>query len=479
MNKERNACSSIRPASVGGSRLRHLARWRSRASHGRDFLGDGGSRRYPSSIRSTWIRLARFRSSCCRWFRRYFDLDAGVGSTPLLAHVGCCPPYPADDGSLQSNDRFSDASRGLYDHAGEFIVARATSPGFGDLVPPAAVETERQRSILAKFIATIEPERSEHIASRLLGEFHSLNRIWSQSPETLARFFASDSIIPTLLLGAHDLIVEGMRVEIRGTKIDPGDRKLLQYLMASMGSLPDETLRVLFLNSAGRLIVDEQLQVGTLGQLAVYPRPLFRRAIEHNAAGLVLVHNHPSGDPTPSVDDIAVTRTLARIAGSLDIEIVEHIVVTGTQSRRIIQPSSKPRLGRPLNDHRLKDGAPDCFDREEMSDMRALDNAKRTIRRRILRRQLLGPAELFGEPAWDVLIDLFIHECEDKPISVSSLWGATGLSESSSKRVLQKLYAAELIYRMDDPTDGRRQFVRLSPNVANRLRAYFSQGTEE
>lgn len=115
----------------------------------------------------------------------------------------------------------------------------------------------------------------------------------------------------------------------------------------------------------------------------------------------------------------------------------------------------------------------------DVHDLRALENAKQTIRRRVLRHQLLGSAELFGEPAWDVLIDLFIQECEEKPISVSSLWSATGLSESSSKRILQKLYDAKLIFRTVDPTDRRRQFVRLSPSIAKRLRAYFSEGSEE
>src|SRR3546814_17441404 len=92
-----------------------------------------------------------------------------------------------------------------------------------------------------------------------------------------------------------------------------------------MGSLQDETLRILLLDGIGRLIADEQVQRGTVHQLVIYPRPIFRRAMEHNAASLILVHNHPSGDATPSEEDLIATRALVQISRSLDIEIVEHI----------------------------------------------------------------------------------------------------------------------------------------------------------
>src|SRR3546814_10804123 len=91
-----------------------------------------------------------------------------------------------------------------------------------------------------------------------------------------------------------------------------------------MGSLQDETLRILFLDGIGRLIADEQVQRGTVHQLVIYPRPIFRRAMEHNAASLILVHNHPSGDATPSEEDLIATRALVQISRSLDIERSEE-----------------------------------------------------------------------------------------------------------------------------------------------------------
>src|SRR3546814_21045713 len=98
-----------------------------------------------------------------------------------------------------------------------------------------------------------------------------------------------------------------------GRTITPTDPKLIAYLKTSMGSLPEEVLRVLFLDGACRLITDEQLQQGSLAQLILYPRIIFKRALELDAASIVLVHNHPSGDPTPSEADISSTDRLAAL----------------------------------------------------------------------------------------------------------------------------------------------------------------------
>src|SRR3546814_14958417 len=109
-----------------------------------------------------------------------------------------------------------------------------------------------------------------------------------------------------------------------------------------MGSLQDETLRILFLDGIGRLIADEQVQRGTVHQLVIYPRPIFRRAMEHNAASLILVHHHPSGDATPSEEDLIATRALVQISRSLDISLVEHLFVTNSACRPITNSPPRP-----------------------------------------------------------------------------------------------------------------------------------------
>ncbi|EJU11270.1 MULTISPECIES: MarR family transcriptional regulator [Sphingomonadales] len=106
----------------------------------------------------------------------------------------------------------------------------------------------------------------------------------------------------------------------------------------------------------------------------------------------------------------------------------------------------------------------------------ARDNAKRLLRRRTLRKQLVGAHDLFGEPAWEMLIDLFIHECERKPLSISAVCVTAGLPMSSALRLIQKLCDAGLVSRIPDPVDGRRCYIRLDPPLMQRLRAYFSAG---
>src|SRR3546814_3393709 len=103
-----------------------------------------------------------------------------------------------------------------------------------------------------------------------------------------------------------------MRSELHDKRITASSRRLIDYLKISMGGLPDETLRVLFFDARQRLIADEQMQRGTIDQVVLYPRIILRRANELDAEALILVHNHPSGDQTPSAADLRVTEQIGR-----------------------------------------------------------------------------------------------------------------------------------------------------------------------
>jgi len=278
-----------------------------------------------------------------------------------------------------------------------------------------------------------------------------------------------------MIVAAHAATLEALRADVPGRGIDPANPRLIKYLRASMGALPDETLRVLFLDAARRLVADEQLQHGTVGRVAFYPRTIFRRAIELDATGIILVHNHPSGDPTPSRSDVEATERLAAIGRSLDVEVLEHIVVTLRRHRTILRGRSEVQSdaasGGVLHDRTSEW-------RKTRGAKRALANAQRASRRRLLRRQLVGADHLFGEPAWDMLIDLFLHEGEAKAVSTSSLCIASGLPMTSALRLLQRLCDAGLVTREADRLDGRRNFIRLAPPLAHRLMTYFAEGDE-
>lgn len=341
-----------------------------------------------------------------------------------------------------------------------------------NLAPSATPQSARQRSVLAQLIAAIAPDASDHLAKALLDEFQSLARLFAESPEAVARVTGRDSGVADLIASVGDVMTASMLGQVQNCVVDPKAPELRQYLVASMGSLRQEVLRILFLDCAGRLIADEQIQEGTLRQVELYPRTIFRRALEHGAAGLILVHNHPSGDPAPSAEDIRATQMLDRIGRSLDIAIVDHMIVTDRYVHHIV---SADGIGNSTAIYALK-----SHDRppERDVDALALANAKATMRRRLLRQQLIGSPELFGEPAWEMLVDLFIHECERKPLSISSLCVTASTSMSTALRLAQKLSDAGILRRIPDPADGRRCYMRLEPATAQKLRAYFAEGED-
>lgn len=100
-----------------------------------------------------------------------------------------------------------------------------------------------------------------------------------------------------------------------------------QCIGLRMAHLPREVFCVLFLDSRNRLLLLEELFMGTLGQTAVYPREVARRALACNAAGVILAHNHPSGVTTPSAADRQVTQTLKHTLSCLEIPVLDHIIV--------------------------------------------------------------------------------------------------------------------------------------------------------
>jgi DNA repair protein RadC len=106
---------------------------------------------------------------------------------------------------------------------------------------------------------------------------------------------------------------------------------LQSYLRFCLAHEKHEQMRVLFLNARYCLLADEILWHGTIDQVSAYPREIVRRVLELGAKGVVLVHNHPSGDPRPSENDISLTRMIVRACKPLDIRVHDHLIVAGAQ----------------------------------------------------------------------------------------------------------------------------------------------------
>lgn len=141
-------------------------------------------------------------------------------------------------------------------------------------------------------------------------------------------------------------MLHSLRTEAFARPTLDDSQKLIDYLSLDMALLPTERLRVLFLNSSNRLLHDETHTHGSVSETPVYPREIMRRALEVGATALILAHNHPSGDPTPSRGDVEATRRIADAGRALDICIHDHVIVarSGWSSFRalgLLQPARR------------------------------------------------------------------------------------------------------------------------------------------
>jgi DNA repair protein RadC len=137
-------------------------------------------------------------------------------------------------------------------------------------------------------------------------------------------------------LTAHDIAVLRIvreiacrmaKAEVRSRPVLSNWQTLIAYLQTAMAYEQIEHFRILFLDRKNNLIADEVQQRGTVNHTPVYPREVMKRALILNASALIVVHNHPSGDPKPSREDIETTRELKAAANALELELHDHIVI--------------------------------------------------------------------------------------------------------------------------------------------------------
>ena len=165
------------------------------------------------------------------------------------------------------------------------------------------------------------------ISGRLMIHYGSLAMVISASITELCRFggLTKSQIITIKAVNTAALCL--INTELNKNNIIFDDKSLINYLIGLYSRGKVECFRVLFLNSYNGLIADDLMASGTVNHVLPYPREIFRRAIELNATALILVHNHPSGDPTPSLDDIDSTIRICEIASTLQLKVHDHIIV--------------------------------------------------------------------------------------------------------------------------------------------------------
>ncbi|MBF9031283.1 DNA repair protein RadC [Rhodobacterales bacterium HKCCE3408] len=165
------------------------------------------------------------------------------------------------------------------------------------------------------------------IAKALLKAFGDINRVLAAPPARLRDVpGVGDRVVFELKL--IEAIGHRMaRAKVMQRPILSSWDALLAYCQSAMAHRDLEHFRILFLDRKNVLIADEEQAKGTVDHVPVYPREVVKRALELNASAIILVHNHPSGDPTPSQADIDMTSAIAEAAGVLGITIHDHLVI--------------------------------------------------------------------------------------------------------------------------------------------------------
>lgn len=165
------------------------------------------------------------------------------------------------------------------------------------------------------------------LTKELMKTFGDFNRVITASPERLLRIAGVTDIVVTELKIIEAAAQRMARAKIMNRSVLSSWDALLDYCHTAMAHRETEQFRVLYLDRKNTLIADEAQAKGTVDHVPVYPREIAKRALELNASALILVHNHPSGDPTPSDSDLIMTEKIQTACTALSITLHDHLII--------------------------------------------------------------------------------------------------------------------------------------------------------
>jgi DNA repair protein RadC len=190
--------------------------------------------------------------------------------------------------------------------------------------PDALLDHELVEYLLALAL----PRRdTKPLAKQLLKEFGGYGGLLSADAATIARVSGLSEGAVAALKIAQASALRLLQSEVKARPVLGSWQALLDYLHADMAHLAIERVRVLFLNSRNMLIRDEAMWEGSVDESAVHVREIMRRALDCQATALIIVHNHPSGDPSPSQQDIRLTKELVEAGRHMRISVHDHVIV--------------------------------------------------------------------------------------------------------------------------------------------------------
>jgi DNA repair protein RadC len=194
--------------------------------------------------------------------------------------------------------------------------------------PKALADHELVEYLLTLTIPRID---TKPLAKRLLDQFGGVGALLAADAETLKREGVSDAAIGALKI-AEATALRLLEAPLYERPVLSSWDALGDYLTAAMAHSSVEEVRVLFLNARNMLIANEAMWRGSVDQASMHVREVMKRAIAHGATAIIVVHNHPSGDPTPSQQDVALTRELVEAGKHMKVTVHDHVIV-GAQGR--------------------------------------------------------------------------------------------------------------------------------------------------
>ena len=195
---------------------------------------------------------------------------------------------------------------------------------FREAGPEALADYELLELVLFRAISQRDVKP---LAKALLHKFGSFAEVVAAPPARLREVPGVGETVVTEIKVVHAAASLLLRGEVKGREVLSSWSAVLDYCRAAQGFADTEQFRILFLDKRNKLIADEVQQKGTVDHTPIYPREVVKRALELSATAIILVHNHPSGDPTPSRADIDMTKAIVDVAKPLGIAVHDHIIV--------------------------------------------------------------------------------------------------------------------------------------------------------
>lgn len=165
------------------------------------------------------------------------------------------------------------------------------------------------------------------LAKGLIARFGSLSGVLDASQKEIEDISGLGPVSATLIRLVRELCAEYMAERMKQGDVLSSPRAVIDFARAKLSGLSHEAFMIIYVNVKNEVIDHEIVHEGTVDHAVVYPRRIIEAALAHHAAGLILVHNHPSGHPEPSEDDRRLTRTLVEVARPMDIRVLDHIIV--------------------------------------------------------------------------------------------------------------------------------------------------------